>query len=291
MKLIEPDVELWNPLEPWQEKVARAARLCYGNDKGSKTADEMCTMLKRRGHLSMFRHGTLYFVIKGHPITKNKFLRLSFSPYMGVRNAIDWKDGSRVYFVSMNLQYALEHIQILKALKDYNVSLAEFIIQAKRLGIFSALSLIRYTLCLTTQISTSRELNRTSPNNIAEQSTRYVNFGKRGGITICKPHWYDGAGRWQCFAAKILWEIADVTYRWLQKLGMKPEDARGILPLDTATRVVYTYSVPEWKAILALRLKGTTGKPHPNARLIAEKICNELLETIWITTGRKINLV
>ena len=251
MKLIEPDVELWNPLEPWQEKVARAALLCYGNETGSKTAEEMCTMLKRRGHLSMFRHGTLYFVVKGHPITKNTFLRLSFSPYVGVRNVIDWKDGSRVYFVSMNLQYALEHIQTLKVLKDYNVSLAEFIIQAKRLRLYSALFLIRYTLCLTTQISTSRELNRTSPNNIAEQSTRYVNFGKRGGITICKPHWYDGA----------------------------------------ATRVVYTYSVPEWKAILALRLKGTTGKPHPNARLIAEKICNELLETIWITTGCKINLV
>lgn len=248
-------------------------------------------MLKRRGHLSMFRHGTLYFVVKGHPITKNTFLRLSFSPYVGVRNVIDWKDGSRVYFVSMNLQYALEHIQTLKALKDYNVSLAEFIIQAKRLRLFSALFLIRYTLCLTTQISTSRELNRTSPNNIAEQSTRYVNFGKRGGITICKPHWYEGAGQWQRFAAKTLWKIADVTYRWLQRLGMKPEDARGILPLDTATRVVYTYSVPEWKAILALRLKGTTGKPHPNARLIAEKICNELLETIWITTGCKINLV
>lgn len=291
MKLIEPDVELWNPFDSWQGQVARAARLCYGNDKGSKTADEMCSMLKRRGHLSMFRHGTLYFVIKGRPIAKSMFLRLSFSPYVGVRNAIDWKDGSRVYFVSMNLQYALEHSQILTALKGYNVSLAEFIIQAKRLGSFSALSLIRYTLCLTTQISTSRELNRTSPNNIAEQSTRYFNFGKRGGITICKPHWYDGAGQWQRFAAKTLWEIADVTYRWLQRLGMKPEDARGILPLDTATRVVYTYSVPEWKAILALRLKGTTGKPHPNARLISEKICNELLETIWITTGRKINLV
>lgn len=27
---------------------------------------------------------------------------------------------------------------------------------------------------VTTQISTSRELNRVSPNNIAEQSTRYV---------------------------------------------------------------------------------------------------------------------
>ena len=83
MKLIEPDVELWNPLEPWQEKVARAARLCYGNDKGSKTAEEMCTMLKRRGHLSMFRHGTLYFVIKRSSHNKKHVLTLIFLTLCG----------------------------------------------------------------------------------------------------------------------------------------------------------------------------------------------------------------
>lgn len=32
--------------------------------------------------------------------------------------------------------------------------------------------MMRYTFCVDTQISTSRELNRVSPNNIAEKSTR-----------------------------------------------------------------------------------------------------------------------
>lgn len=36
-----------------------------------------------------------------------------------------------------------------------------------------------------TQISTSRELNRVSPNNIAEKSTRYVYEDGN----ICRPHW------------------------------------------------------------------------------------------------------
>ena len=48
----------------------------------------------------------------------------------------------------------------------------------------------RYTFVVTTQISTSRELNRTSPNNIMEQSTRYVNFYSKGGA-ICQPWWFD----------------------------------------------------------------------------------------------------
>lgn len=45
--------------------------------------------------------------------------------------------------------------------------------------------MMRYTFCVDTQISTSRELNRVSPNSIAEMSTRYVY--KDG--SICRPYW------------------------------------------------------------------------------------------------------
>ena len=51
---------------------------------------------------------------------------------------------------------------------------------------------MRYTFKVITQISTSRELNRVSPNNIAEQSTRYVNLSKKNG-SICQPHWMTDA--------------------------------------------------------------------------------------------------
>lgn len=45
--------------------------------------------------------------------------------------------------------------------------------------------MMRYTFCVDTQISTSRELNRVSPNSIAEMSTRYVYEDGN----ICRPHW------------------------------------------------------------------------------------------------------
>lgn len=48
--------------------------------------------------------------------------------------------------------------------------------------------MMRYTFCVDTQISTSRELNRVSPNSIAEKSTRYV---YEDG-SICRPHWLNG---------------------------------------------------------------------------------------------------
>ena len=62
------------------------------------------------------------------------------------------------------------------------------------------------------------------------------------------------------------------------KEGMLPQDARGILPLDTATKCFYTYSIKEWKHILDLRYKGTTGKPHHNAKIIATEIYKNLKE-------------
>ena len=57
---------------------------------------------------------------------------------------------------------------------------------------------------------------------------------------------------------------------------MKPEDARGLLPLDTATKVVYTYSVKEWEDILALRLYDKTGKAHPNCKAVMVMAKNQI---------------
>lgn len=48
--------------------------------------------------------------------------------------------------------------------------------------------------------------------------------------------------------------------------------------LVTATKCIYTYSINEWRAILDLRYYGTTGAPHPNAKIIAGMIRQELIE-------------
>ena len=58
--------------------------------------------------------------------------------------------------------------------------------------------------------------------------------------------------------------------------SMAAQEAREVLPLGTRTEVVYTYTYEEWQHILDLRLHGTTGAPHPNAKIIAEYINNAL---------------
>lgn len=59
---------------------------------------------------------------------------------------------------------------------------------------------------------------------------------------------------------------------------MHRQDARGVLPLDTATRCVYTYSTKEWFDIIKKRVYHTTGKAHPNATIICKLIEQELNE-------------
>lgn len=86
---------------------------------------------------------------------------------------------------------------------------------------------------------------------------------------------------WSMFRHGTYYIIANDSfnkYKLLVDIGMHRQDARGVLPLDTATRCVYTYSLREWRAIIDLRYYGTTGKPHPNAKIIAGMIRNNLME-------------
>ena len=295
MKLIKPSVEYWNTPADWRDQVARAARLCYASESGNKTSEEFVDMLIKRNHLSMLRHGTRYFVIhcdaKNHCAPVWFFQAILNSPYVGCVYHKDKGNKNRVYFVSANIQYLMEHLAVTALLNAYEVTLGEFVAQASALNFPKAFTVIRHTVCVTTQISTSRELNRTSPNNIAEQSTRYVNFGKKGGITIVLPHWYACAHWSKRLLARAAWKVGEWAYHIALRMGLPPQDAQGFLPLDAGTRVAYTYSVQEWKNIMRLRLTGETGKPHPNAQLAARQIHDAILPAMKVFGGPDSSLV
>ena len=63
---------------------------------------------------------------------------------------------------------------------------------------------------------------------------------------------------------------------------MHRQDARGVLPIDTATKCAYTYSIDEWRAIINLRYQGTTGTPHPNSKIVAGMIREQLMDLGYV---------
>ena len=287
MKFTEPQVEWWQQISLAQH-IARVGRICYkakGKQPGKgmteeevkafiqKRDEERCKGFWESGHRSMYRHGTIYFFMpheKGLP--NYIWAHLNASPY------IDYATKNHKVWISTNMQFLLEHKNLMDALNPYNVSEDEFIEKAQKYECEEAFTLIRMTMVVTTQISTSRELNRTSPNSIAEQSTRYCNLGKKGGVQIARPHWYDGGTRSQRIVYGLVCRVCEWGYNRLLKSGLKPQDARGVLPIDTYTVVAYTYTLAEWSHILDLRYHGTTGTPHPNAKIIGEKIRNIIIE-------------
>ena len=287
MKFTEPQVEWWQQTSLAQH-IARVGRICY-KAKGKQpeegmTEEEVKTFIQKRdeerckgfwesGHRSMYRHGTIYFFMpheKGLP--NYIWAYLNASPY------IDYATKNHKVWISTNMQFLLEHKPMMDALIPYDVSEEDFIEKAQKYECEEAFTLIRMTMVVTTQISTSRELNRTSSNSIAEQSTRYCNLEKKGGVQIARPHWYDGGTRWQRMVYSFVCRVCEWGYNRLLKSGLKSQDARGVLPLDTYTVVAYTYTLSDWSHILDLRYHGTTGTPHPNAKIIGEKIRNIIID-------------
>lgn len=280
MKIVEPKVELLSEIGISPEShIARCARVCYGKEykEPNQEADKkMVEGLIKRGHLSMLRHASVYFYnIEDFP----DYLkwRIIHSDY--------WNNNMKYGYASTNFQEFENFEKLVENEADGDCILAIdeglFLEEcAKHSELFE---LYRLTFCITTQISTSRELNRKSPNAIAERSTRYCS--SKDGLLICRPWWLSRAKEATFNSHSPINELwyynnaiskVEEAYLTLLGQGMKPEDARGILPLDTATKVIYTYSIREWQHILDLRYYGTTGKPHPNAKLIAGKIRDEI---------------
>ena len=273
MKIINPKAEYWNQGLDMFEHVARCARVCYKSDATTKN-EQLCDRLWSRGHRSMFRHWTFYYIIKDSSLLSETLRsavdELSVSPYVGYRRS------KRTVYLAANAQFVREHLNTFSALHEYNVPLKQFVSYA--VGNDDVLSLVRFTLCCDTSIGISREFNRKSPNAIAEQSTRYVDFERKGGVRISRPWWYNEVSWFRRFFARSMWRAEAFFYSVARSFLMclDPQAARGYLPLDTATRVVYTYSVAEWHDIMNLRYYGKTGKPHPDAVRLATLIKEQI---------------
>ena len=178
MKIIEPKVELWQQGDDSKAHVARCARVCYGRETGNDEAT--VKRLINSKHWSMFRHETVYAMIPIELWYGNfeEILKgYKASPY------ISWVTVRDYIYVSTNGNFMLDIEKyepvLYNEINNYRVSEEEFNSCETAYNLFA-----RWTFCVDTQISTSRELNRVSPNNIAEKSTRYV---YEDG-TICRPH-------------------------------------------------------------------------------------------------------
>lgn len=151
----------------------------------------------------------------------------------------------------------------------------------------------------------SHELVRHRLASFAQESTRYCNYSQEKfgeEITVIEPVFFNDISRSRKDEIQTIlhmekfdrpeWETTDIHYayaRWydacescerdyfrLLEFGMKPEEARSVLPTSLKTEVVMTADIREWRHFLKLRAAGLTGKPHPQMLEVAVPLLNEL---------------
>lgn len=286
MKIQKPQYEIWmqNPGELGiYQQIERAGRVCYKSENNTTedSAKPFVGRMIEHEHFAMLEHGTVYMTCNHGELplyANNKFSHV---------NTIDGKD-----YITTNLRVMAENktLEDLKYRTDFEKGKHE----------------LRITVHFTTQIAITREYNRHRANSMAEQSTRYCNYTKNkfgSEISINLPTWVKGdletndekfvelcedvaneeTNDWTPIDAWLFAnQAAEFAYMKLIAMGCKPQEARVILPLDTNTELVHTAFVSDWKHFFDLRALGTTGAPHPDAKILAEPLYEEFKERGYI---------
>ena len=286
MKIISPLYEIWEQ-RPGKagiyQQIERAGRVCYkSEDRANETsAQPFVERMIASEHFAMLEHGTVYLTCKHGELPLylgNRFSRC---------NTVDGKD-----FITTNLRVLAENecmgdLEFLSNPTEHHE--------------------LRITVHFTTQIAITREYNRHRANSMAEQSTRYCNYSKNkfgNEISINLPTWVAESEefaekesvsqdffkdyckdvtvgddtKWNKIDCWLFGNLAaEFAYMKLIDAGCKPQEARVILPLDCNTELVHTAFISDWQHFFDLRALGTTGAPHPDAKILAKPLYEEFV--------------
>lgn len=275
MNLIKPSFEIIeqpSEVEGMYKHIELCGRTCYkSQDRITEdSAKKFVDGLIKSGHGSVLEHGTVYLFAEfyndkgGSPISKYKENKYSKHT---------WDDSGE--YVTTNLRVLLENdwmedLQYVCEPTEYHEK--------------------RITVKFICDIGISREFNRHRVNSISEQSTRYCNYSKDkfgNVITYIIPNDCPSLveGNKQEYSP---FEITDVEvelmdayqdaqrhYLNLIDLGWKPQQARRVLPLSTATELIHTAFVSDWKHFFELRDHSAA---HPQAVELAKPLHEEFIK-------------
>lgn len=284
MKLIESSVQIIEEKDPYK-MIELAGRTCYkSEDKITEdSAKEFVDRMIKLGHGAMLEHGTIYLTIDGEDpnlskIQSNPYTKVNLVPY-----EVLTEDNYTISYkahITTNLRVLIENN--LKELLQYQVEPTEH--HEKRI-----------TAKFICDRGVSHEFVRHRVFSFAQESQRYCNYNKdkfNNELTFIKPTWLDiptgdytyWDGDWcdidnmkiqlpsdNGVADNFLWCLnnAGMQYRLLINKGLKPQEARGVLPNATKTELVMTGFENDWEGFFKLRCSGAA---HPDARKLADKL-------------------
>lgn len=277
MKLIESSVQIIEEKDPYK-MIELAGRTCYkSEDKITEnSAKEFVDRMIKLGHGAMLEHGTVYLTITA---TSPEVRKYEINPYSRVKKiSVDGING-RAY-ITTNYRVLVENNRLDDL--QYQVEPTEY--HEKRI-----------TAKFICDRGVSHEFVRHRVFSFAQESQRYCNYNKdkfNNELTFIKPTWLNiptgdytyWDGDWcdidnmkiqlpsdNGIADNFLWCLnnAGMQYRLLINKGLKPQEARAILPNATKTELVMTGFESDWEHFFELRCSGAA---HPDAKKLADEL-------------------
>lgn len=284
MKLIESSVQIIEEKDPYK-MIELAGRTCYkSEDKITEnSAKEFVDRMIKLGHGAMLEHGTIYLTIDGEDpnlskIQSNPHTKVNLVPYEVLTEG-NYTISYKAY-ITTNLRVLVENN--LKELLCYQVEPTEH--HEKRI-----------TAKFICDRGVSHEFVRHRVFSFAQESQRYCNYNKdkfNNELTFIRPTWLNiptgdytyWDGDWcdidnmkiqlpsdNGVADNFLWCLnnAGMQYKLLINKGLKPQEARGVLPNATKTELVMTGFESDWEHFFSLRC---SSKAHPDAKKLADEL-------------------
>lgn len=272
MKAIEQSHNLWgicpNGFTKSLEWIERAGRVCYKSEDKitSGSAMPFVSKIMKSGHLSVIEHSML---VCSDSITR-KFKvppHMVSCPgrYLDYHALSGYHIGSFRSFYELLGATSLDHF--IELIANYTVSNWNSI----------PFDLHRITVEFRTSRNTTHQLVRHRPASYSQESQRYVAY-ENGHINFIKPVWYGFSKEADLEWINTMTDCED-SYNRLRRLGRSPQAARVVLPNSTATTIIVTANLIEWRHIFSLRCSSAA---DPEIQALMKPVEEEFKKMGWI---------
>lgn len=297
MKLIKPSFEIREQpsgLEGVYKQIEGAGRVCYkSEDKITEdSAKSFVDRMIKSGHGAMLEHGTVYLYNPGDKQMLDMIKRYSENPYSRLKVVKADSTGAIIgpVWITTNYRVIVEN-NWEKDLIYYSPNPVP--LHPKRITV--------HFVC---DRGVSHEFVRHRVMSFAQESTRYCNYSKDkfgNECTFIYPNWFNkyfednysnlNIRDWQtgldiaCAETNWIYAMlyAEKAYFSSISNGMKPQQARTVLPNSLKTELVMTGFVSDWKHFFKLRVERLAkGKPHPQASELATPLYEEFVARGYI---------
>jgi thymidylate synthase (FAD) len=126
----------------------------------------------------------------------------------------------------------------------------------------------------------THELVRHRLCSFLQESTRYCNYsrdGFGGEITVVEPSTWDSWTESMRLDWKDAIRVSETRYLNMLRIGLSPQQARGVLPNDLKTEICVRANFREWRHIFRLRCAPSA---HPDIRFLMTPLRDECVKTL-----------